>query len=119
MRSSVFRTWVPAFTETVCVSRSVTACIGPNAIGWAAVRHRPGAADILAATCRKVSAHSIRFRRGGGFHVVRPLIRQAITHDAGDEIGSRRELFEGFIEFVLNKVDFLRLELALQRGWRA
>ena len=66
-----------------------------------------------------MSAHSIRFRpirfrRGGGLHVVRPLLRQAFTHEAGDEIGSSRELFERFIEFVLNKVDFLGLELALQ-----
>ena len=42
------------------------------------------------------------------------LIRHALTHDAGDEIGSSRELFEGFIEFVLNKVDLLGLKLALQ-----
>ncbi len=58
---------------------SVTAYVGPKAIGTAAVFHFPGCDAARALKRRNSSAHSIRFRRGVGFSVELRIALSAVT----------------------------------------
>ena len=66
-------------TDTKRTRGSVTAAVGPSAMGTVAVRQRPGWAAARALKRRNSSAHSIRFRRGVGFSVERRIVRSAVT----------------------------------------
>jgi hypothetical protein len=57
--------------ETVTVSGSETAAIGPKLTGGTDVRHFPGVALVFAATNLNLSAHWITDTWGGGWRTCR------------------------------------------------